>query len=121
MFRRDVLVLEVRRFLEGLVEDAGERLACVGLRGRSCHARQFFLDGVQFVFQPLGGHADFLQHGGDHALAVFKQSQQQVHGLHFGVAEFGCARLRLLHCLLRLDGEFFPTNGHEKQLLASSF
>ena len=75
---------------------------------------------VQFALQPLGGHTDLFKHGGDDALAVFKQRQQQMDGLHLGVAELGGARLRLLHRLLRLDGEFVPTNGHERQLLASS-
>ena len=90
------------------------------LRGCAGHARQFLLDLVQVALEPLGGHADFFEHGGDHALAVFNERQQQVHGLQLGVAELGGARLRLLHRLLRFDGEFVPTNCHEKQLLASS-
>ena len=68
---------------------------------------------MQFVFEPFGGDADFFKHSGDDALAVFKQGEQQVDGLRLGVAEFGGALLCLLHCLLRLDGEFFPTNGHK--------
>ena len=120
MFGGNVLVLEVRGFAEGLLESFVERLAQARLRGRAGHARQFFLDAVQVAFQPLGGHTDLLEHGGDDALAVFDERQQQVHGLHLGVAELGSARLRLLHRLLRLDGEFVPTNGHKK-LLAISF
>ena len=73
------------------------------------------------LFEPFGGDTDFFKHGGDDALAVFEQGEQEVDGLDLGVAEFGGALLRLLDCLLRLDGEFFPTNGHEKQLLAASF
>ena len=93
--------------------DLVQRLAQARLRGRAGHARQFLLDLVQVALQPLGGHADLFEHGGNHALAVLDQRQQQVHGLDLGVAELGGARLRLLHRLLRLDGEFVPTNGHK--------
>ena len=68
---------------------------------------------VQVALQPLGGHTDLFEHGGNHALAVLNERQQQVHGLHLGIAQLGGARLRLLHRLLRLDGKFVPTNGHK--------
>ena len=55
---------------------------------------------------------DLFENGGNHALAIFNERQQQVDGLHLGVAELGCTRLRLLHCLLRLYGEFIPTDSH---------
>ena len=84
----------------------------LGCAARSCDARQFFLDGVQVVLEPFGGHTDFFEHSGDDAFAVLKQGEQEMDGLEFGVAELGCALLCLLDRLLRLDGEFFPTNSH---------
>ncbi len=113
MLGGNVLVLEVRGLAEGLFKSLVQRLAERRLRGRAGHTRQFLLDAVQVALQPLDGHTDLLEHGGDDALAVLDQRQQQVHGLHLRVAELGGARLRLLHRLLRLDGEFVPTNGHE--------
>jgi hypothetical protein len=100
--------------LKGLLEGLVERLADARLRRGTRHARQFFLDAVQVALQPLRGHTDLFEHGGDHALAVLNEREQQVHGLQFGVAELGSARLRLLDRLLRLHGEFVKTNGHEK-------
>ena len=114
MLGGDVLVLEVGGFLEGLVEDA--RFSAwlrPGWAAGAGDARQFFLDRVQIAFEPLGGDADLFKDGGDDAFAVFEQGEQEMDGLDLGVAEFGGALLRLLDCLLRLDGEFFPTNGHE--------
>ena len=46
------------------------------------------------------------------AFAVLEQSEQEVDGLELGIAELSGVLLRLLYSLLRLDGEFFPTNGH---------
>ncbi len=112
MFGGDVVVFEVRRFAKGLFEGLVQRLAHAGLRSRAGHARQFFLDAVQIAFEPLDGHTDLFEHGGDHALAVLDQRQQQMYRLHLGVAQFSSARLRLLDRLLRFDGEFVPTNGH---------
>ena len=109
----DVLVFEVRRLAKGLLQRLVERLAQARLRGRAGDARQFFLDAVQVALQPLRGHTDLFEDGGNHALAILDQRQQQVYGLQLGIAQFGGAGLRLLHRLLRLDGEFVPTNGHE--------
>ena len=110
----DVIVLEVRGFAEGLLERLGERRAETRLRRSACDARQFLLDLVQVALQPLDRHTDLFEHGGDHALAVLNEREQQVDGLQFGVAELGSMRLRLLHRLLRFDSEFLPTNCHVK-------
>jgi hypothetical protein len=100
MFRGNVLVLEVRGLAKCLVQHLIERLAHAGLRGGSGHTRQFLLDLVQVVLQPLGRNANLFEHGGNHALAILDQRQQQMHRQHFGVAELACPRLRLLHRLL---------------------
>ncbi len=121
----DVLVFEVVGLLEGLVERFVERLAQAGLRGRAGYTRQFLLDRCRSLSSRSVGTPIFSSTGGDYALAVLEQSQQQMHGLELGVAELGRAILRLLHRLLRLDGEFVPTNSHflapSFQLLALSF
>ena len=119
MLGRDVLVFEVGGFLEGLLQRFVQRLAQARLRGRTGHARQFFLDAVQVALEALGGHTNLFEHGGDHALAVLDERQQQVHGLQLGVAQLGGARLRLLNRLLRLHGEFVKTNGHKTSVMSS--
>ncbi len=83
-----------------------------GLRGSARHTRQLFLNAMQVVLQPLGGNTNLLQHRRNHALAVIDQRQQQMHRQHLRVAQLGRLRLRLLHRLLRLDRQFFPTNCH---------
>ena len=99
-----------RKACSNALLSAGLRPGCADRAG---DARQFFLDLVQVGFKPLGGHTDLFKHGGDHALAVFDERQQQVDGLQFGVAELGRVRLRLLHRLLRFHREFVPMDGHE--------
>ena len=114
MLGRNVLVLEVRGLAKGLVERLVERLAQAGLRGRTGHARQFFLDrradrcSSRSVGTPI-----FSSTAGITPSRSSSSASKQVHGLQLGVAQLRGARLRLLHCLLRLDGKFVPTNGHD--------
>jgi len=108
----DVLVFEVGRLAECLVEDLVEGLTQAGLGGRTSDTRQFFLDLVQLGFKPFGGNTDFFEDCGDDTFAVLDQRQQQMDGQQFGIAQCAGAGLRLLHCLLRFDGQFFPTNSH---------
>src|SRR3984957_15205389 len=113
MFRRDILILEALGLAESLIEHLIQIGAGPGLRRRARDTRQFFLDLVQVVFEALGGYTDLFKHSGDDPLAVLDQRQQQVNGLHFGVAESGGPSLRLLYGLLRLQSEFVPIDGHE--------
>ncbi len=113
VFGRDVFVLEVRSFLESLLDDLVQRLADAGLRGRARDPRQLLLDLVQAALQPFGGNTDLPQHGGNHSLAVLDQRQQQVRGHNLGIALLRRALLRLLHRLLRFHSKFFPTNCHK--------
>jgi len=112
MFCRDILVLEVRGFAKRLLQSFVQIGAGAGLRRGTCDTRQFLLDLVQVVLEALGRDTDLFQHRGDDALAVLDQRQQQVDGLHLGVAESGSSGLRLLHRLLRLQSEFVPIDGH---------
>ena len=82
------------------------------MRRRPGNPWQLLLNGVQIALQPFRGNADLLQHCGNHALAVLDQRQQQVHRLHLRVAKLSRSPLRLLHRLLRLHRQFFPTNCH---------
>ena len=60
------------------------------------------------------GHmqADALQHGGNDAFAVFHQRRQNVHRLQLRIAVLAGEIVRPLHRLLRLYGQFVPTNCH---------
>ncbi len=109
---RNVLVLEVCCLAEGLLQYFVQRLAQGRLLRRTGHARQLFLHLMKLELQPLGGNANLVEHGRNHALAVFDQGQQQMHRLNFRIPQFGGPRLRLGHRLLRLDGQFFPANCH---------
>ena len=75
VFRGNVLVLEVRRLAESLLQRPVQRVAQPRLACRSRNPRQFLLDLVQIAFQPSGRHTNLLQHRGNHALAIFHQRQ----------------------------------------------
>ncbi len=100
MLGGDVVVLEIGGLAKSLLERLVERRAEARLRGCAGDARQFFLDLVQLGFEPLGRHTDLFEDGGNHALAVFNERQQEVDGLQLRVAELGSVRLRLLDRLL---------------------
>ena len=112
MLGGDVFVLKVCRFAKRLFKRFVEHIAQAGLGCRTGNTRQFFLERMQIALQPFGGNTDLFKHRRDDALAVFNERQQQMQRLHLGVAKSGGALLRLLQCLLRLDGQFFPTNCH---------
>ena len=112
MLGRDVLVLEVSRFLERLFDGFVEPVRQARLALRTRNSRQFLLDRVQLGFQPLHGNANFFEHRQNHALAVCDQAQQQMHRLQLRIAQLRGLRDCLLHCLLRLDGQFVPANSH---------
>ena len=62
MLRRNVLVLEVRSLAKRLLQDFIQRLAHIRLVRRARNARQFLLDRMQLVLQPLSRHTNLFQH-----------------------------------------------------------
>ena len=104
MLGGDVLVLEVIRLFESLVEQALRGGGKAGLCCAAGDARQIFQNLVGLRQDCLRTGADFLQHRSNNALPVLQQRDQQVHGQQFGIAALGGDFRGALHRRLRLDG-----------------
>src|SRR3569832_1474077 len=81
----DVLIAEVSRLFEGLVEGLGKRVARAGLCGSALDARQFLLDLVKAGLEPFCRDPDLLQYRGNDAFAIRNEGEQQVDRLEFRI------------------------------------
>ena len=114
---RNVLVLEIGRFLEGALQKFVGRLGERGLGGSAAGNFGQALDlAVGLAQHGLRTNADLLQHGQDDAFFVFEQRRQQVQGQQFRVAVLGSEVVAALHCFLRFHRKFFPTNRHKNSI-----
>ena len=105
----DVLVLEPGHLVEGGHQHGAERGAHGGLGGADLLGSRLQRR-LQARGQRLGLHLEAPQQGGDQAVVLVEQGEQQVLGLDGGVLEAGGGRLGGLQCLLGAFGESIKTH-----------
>ena len=116
----DILVFEVCGFAEGLLQRLVERLAQTGLRGAPATRGSFSSIWCSSCLEPLGGHTDLFEDGGDHALAVFDQRQQEVTGCNSGLPSSAARDCACWIACCDLTVSFSQRMAMEIQLLAAS-
>ena len=111
---RNVFVLEVGGFFEGLLE---QLVGFVGERGLRSFARNFgqlFDLAVDIAQDGLRADADLFQNRRNDAFLIFEQRSEQMNRLQLGIAVLGGELARALDGFLRFNGKFVPTDGHEE-------
>jgi hypothetical protein len=102
---RDVLVLQLLRFLEGSVERTAQRVADARLRRRTRYTRQRRQQLVELCAERLDRDAELQEHRHGGAFRLRDQRTQEVRRLDHAVATARREGLGLGQGLLALDGE----------------
>ena len=110
VLRRHVLVLEALGLGLSALERRAQPLAEVVLATAAPHGGQALERLLERTLDDLGARAELGEDRADHTLALLEQRQQQVLRLHRLVVVLVGQRLRRLHRLLGLDGEFFESD-----------
>ena len=108
MLDRDVLVLEPLRFLLGGVQQLPERASDPELAARgagSAYPRSAFERSLDRGPQGAGVDVGSRQQAWHEAVGLLEQREQQVRGVHLGVSVAQRLGLRVVQCLLALQGQ----------------